>query len=155
MSPLANAIWWLGFTASGVCIEAVAPGLDALVPGVIILLQERDYKAMLWLLPLFILLQEGVGSSPFGGSVLWYLAVVICYRLGRRFFPAGNFIFVFALSAVLGAALYGLQWLQAPVRGIVFDMNATMDACLLQAAYVPFMWKLCAMLRPKAGHAEE
>lgn len=155
MSPFANAVWWFGFTAFAVCIEALAPELDALVPGLIILLQERDYKGMLWLLPFFILLQEGMGSSPFGGSVLWYVAIIVCYRVGRWIFSADNFLFVFVLSAVLGAALYGLQWLQAPVRGIVFDMHKTMDACLLQAAYVPFMWKLCVMMRPKAEHAEE
>ena len=49
--------------ACAIVLQAAVPGLDVLTVGLIILLQERDYKNMLWLLPVFILLQEGMFKS--------------------------------------------------------------------------------------------
>ena len=70
MSKFRNICWWFFFIAAAICLQALAPGLDVLAVGIIILLQERDYKNMLWLLPLFVLLQEGMGTRVFGGVIV-------------------------------------------------------------------------------------
>ncbi|MBQ7618195.1 MAG: hypothetical protein IJS50_04910, partial [Desulfovibrio sp.] len=64
MSGFTNVSWWLAFTCVGIITEMLIPRIDALVSGLILLLQERAYLTILWLLPLFVFLQEGLGSRP-------------------------------------------------------------------------------------------
>lgn len=153
---LRNVAWWLCFVYLAICAQTLAPGLDVLVVGLIILLQEEDYQSMFWLLPLFCLLQEGMGTRPFGSALLWYAAVVAIYILGRWLFEARNFIFVFLLSASLGCVYFALAWLMAPLQNIPFHMAESMDKALTQALFMPFAWKMLAALRPgPMGDREE
>ena len=147
MSKFRDIAWWVCFIVAAVVLQAAVPGLDVLTVGLIILLQERDYKNMLWLLPLFILLQEGMGTRPFGAVIVWYAAVMALFKMGRWLFEVENFIFVFLLSACLGAAYYGVAWLMAPLQNLPFDVQGTMDASLIQAIFVPFAWRLLVATR--------
>ena len=155
MSRLRNVLWWLGFCACAVALQTAVPGLDALVVGLVILLQERDYKNMLWLLPLFVLLQEGMGTRIFGGIIVWYAAVIALFKLGRWLFEVENFIFVFLLSSCLGGAYYGVSWLMAPLQDLPFNVRDTLDKSLIQALYVPFAWRLLVAVRPGNRHEAE
>lgn len=155
MSTLRDVIWWLSFLAAAVGIQAFVPGLDVMTVGLIILLQERDYKNMLWLLPLFILLQEGMGTRVFGGVIVWYIAVIVLFRMGRWLFEAENFLFIFLLSACLGAAYFGVAWLMAPLQDLPFNFQDTLDKSLIQAIFIPFAWKLLVATRHGKAHAAE
>ncbi|ATD80143.1 MULTISPECIES: hypothetical protein [Desulfovibrio] len=155
MSTLRDVIWWLCFLAAAVGIQAFVPGLDVMTVGLIILLQERDYKNMLWLLPLFILLQEGMGTRVFGGVIVWYIAVIVLFRMGRWLFEAENFLFIFLLSACLGAAYFGVAWLMAPLQDLPFNFQDTLDKSLIQAIFIPFAWKLLVATRHGKAHAAE
>lgn len=150
-----NVAWWLCFTVLAVCVEAVAPGLDAMVVGLIILLQEDDYRDMLWLAPLFILLQEGMGTRPFGAIIVWYAAVAGIFIIGRWLFQTKNFLFMFLLSACLGAAYFGLAWVMDPLQNRPFNLEETLDNSLIQALFIPFAWILLTRLRPRAAEDEE
>jgi len=101
MQAVRNIFWWLCFVALGICVQSLVPCLDALVVGLVILLQERDYKNLCWLLPLFVLLQEGIGTSPFGATIVWYALVCLIYRLLRWLLGLGNFFLVLLLSICL------------------------------------------------------
>lgn len=142
-----NILWWLCFIALAICVQALAPGLDVLVVGLIILLYERDWMDMLWLLPLFALLQEGMGTRPFGATVVWYGATVGIFLVGRWFFEVGNFFFMFLLSAALGCAYYVVAWLMAPLQDLTFNVHDTLDKSLLQAIFMPFAWRLLVAVR--------
>lgn len=155
MSTLRDVIWWLCFLTAAVGIQAFVPGLDVMTVGLIILLQERDYKNMLWLLPLFILLQEGMGTRVFGGVIVWYIAVIVLFRMGRWLFEAENFLFIFLLSACLGAAYFGVAWLMAPLQDLPFNFQDTLDKSLIQAIFIPFAWKLLVATRHGKAHAAE
>ncbi|WP_291438746.1 hypothetical protein [Desulfovibrio sp.] len=155
MSTLRDVIWWLCFLAAAVGIQAFIPGLDVMTVGLIILLQERDYKNMLWLLPLFILLQEGMGTRVFGGVIVWYIAVIVLFRMGRWLFEAENFLFIFLLSACLGAAYFAVAWLMAPLQNLPFNFQDTLDKSLIQAIFIPFAWKLLVATRHGKAHAAE
>ncbi|MFT4300295.1 MAG: hypothetical protein QM579_00930 [Desulfovibrio sp.] len=155
MSTLRNIIWWLCFLAAAVGIQAAVPGLDVMTVGLIILLQERDYKNMFWLLPLFILLQEGMGTRTFGGVIVWYVAVIALFRMGRWLFEAENFLFIFLLSACLGAAYYGVAWLMAPLQDLPFNVQDILDKSLIQAIFIPVAWKILVATRHGKGHASE
>ncbi|MEG6503706.1 MULTISPECIES: hypothetical protein [unclassified Desulfovibrio] len=155
MIALRDIIWWLCFLAAAVGIQAWIPGLDVMTVGLIILLQERDYKNMLWLLPLFILLQEGMGTRVFGGVIVWYMAVIVLFRMGRWLFEAENFLFIFLLSACLGAAYFAVAWLMAPLQDLPFNFQDTLDKSLIQAIFIPFAWKLLVATRHGKAHAAE
>ena len=155
MSKFRNICWWLFFMAAAIGLQALTPGLDALAVGIIILLQERDYKNMLWLLPLFVLLQEGMGTRVFGGVIVWYAAIIVLFKLGRWLFEVENFIFMFLLSSCLGAAYYGVAWLMAPLQDIPFNVQDTLDKSLIQALFLPFAWRLLIATRHWTMYDEE
>ncbi|WP_297826511.1 hypothetical protein [uncultured Desulfovibrio sp.] len=155
MSKFRNICWWLFFMAAAIGLQALTPGLDALAVGIIILLQERDYKNMLWLLPLFVLLQEGMGTRVFGGVIVWYAAIIVLFKLGRWLFEVENFIFIFLLSSCLGAAYYGVAWLMAPLQDIPFNVQDTLDKSLIQALFLPFAWRLLIATRHWTMYDEE
>lgn len=147
MNNWKNILWWLCFIIIAVCVQTAVPGLDLLVVGLIILLQEDDYRDMLWLLPLFVLIQEGTGTRPFGSSIIWYTATIAIFRLGRRFFKSEHFLFIFFLSACLGGAYYCVAMLMAPLQNLPFNVEETLDKSLLQAIVMPFAWRLMVALR--------
>lgn len=148
--------WWLCFIILSVCVQALAPGLDILAVGLIILLQEDDYKGMLWLLPLFILLQEGMGTRHFGASLIWYAAIIALFKLGRWIFDSRKFLFIFLLSACMGAAYFALAWLLAPLQNLVFNMDDTLEKSIAQAIFIPFAWRMIIAIRkPKYDDEEE
>lgn len=155
MEKISNFAWWLCFIYVGVCIQTLAPGLDVLAVGLIILLQEEDYKAMLWLAPLFCLLQEGMGTRPFGTALIWYGAIIASFILGRWLFEARNFIFIFLLSGSLGVTYFLVAWLTAPLQNIAFNFPDTLDKALTQAIFMPFAWRMLLALRPGYGKAGE
>ena len=155
MKKLSNVLWWAFFVFLSVVIQAFVPGLDALVVGRVILLQARDYKNLLWLLPLFILLQEGMGTRVFGTAIIFYTATFLLFRMGRWLFEVENFVFIFLLSSCIGVAYFGVYWLMAHLHDIVFSYKTTIDLCLVQALYVPFAWRFFTALRPKVTNAEE
>ena len=78
MQAVRNIFWWLCFVALGICVQSLVPCLDALVVGLVILLQERDYKNLCWLLPLLLALlllwlllaALGILPSPLPASCL-------------------------------------------------------------------------------------
>ncbi|MBO4334858.1 MAG: hypothetical protein J5846_03365 [Desulfovibrio sp.] len=147
MRGIGNVCFWLAFTAVGLVCEMLIPRIDALICGFILLLQERNYRTLCWLLPLFVLLQEGLGSRTFGGSIVWYAVIFLLFRIGERFFNSGTFIFVFFLSAAFGAASYGLNVLMAPLQDLEIDVQQLIDSSLAQAIFLPLSWCVIKYLR--------
>lgn len=150
-----NVLWWVCFIAAAIAIQSAVPGLDVLAAGLIILLQERDWRGLAFLLPLFILLQEGIGTTPFGAAILLYAAAIVMFRLGRWLFETENFIFIFLLSACLAGAYYGVAWLMAPLQNIAFNVEDTLDKCLIQAIFLPFAWRVLVASRGGCQQEEE
>lgn len=140
--------WWLCFVYAAICIQTLSPGLDVLVVGLIILLQEEDYKGIIWLLPLFCLIQEGIGTRPFGAALIWYSVAVAFFLVGKWLFEAKNFLFIFLLSISLGCAYFIIAWLMAPLQNIPFNLEDTLDKSLVQAIFIPFAWKALVAIRP-------
>ena len=67
-----NLVWWGGYASIGISLQAVLPGLDFLLPGLIRAIQERKKAQFLWVAALFLLIQEGTGSMLFGGTLVSY-----------------------------------------------------------------------------------
>lgn len=155
MTNWRNAVFWICFIIFAICVQAFAPGLDVLVVGLIILLQEEDYRGMIWLLPLFVLLQEGMGTRPFGAIIIWYAAVIMLFKLGRWLFNTKNFVFIFILSACLGGTYFAIAWLMAPLQNLAFNVSDTLDKSLVQAVFLPFAWYALSSMRNNHTDEEE
>ena len=96
-----------------------------------------------------------MGTRVFGGVIVWYIAVIVLFRMGRWLFEAENFLFIFLLSACLGAAYFGVAWLMAPLQDLPFNFQDTLDKSLIQAIFIPFAWKLLVATRHGKAHAAE
>ncbi|MDR2819710.1 MAG: hypothetical protein LBB60_04175 [Desulfovibrio sp.] len=155
MNQVRNIVWWLCFITTAVCVQTLVPCLDVLAAGLFILLQERDYKNMLWLLPLFVLIQEGAGTRLFGGAIVWYCAVIIFFKIGQWLFEVENFIFIFLLSGCLVAPYYAINWLMAPLQNLPFDTRDTLDKALLQALFLPLVWRFLVITRRRKIKADK
>lgn len=155
MSVWRKVTGWSIFTIAAICLQALMPGIDVMAVGVLILMDEKDYKGLLWLLPLFILLQEGMGSRPFGALIIWYAAIIALFKLGQWFFNARNFLFMFLLSACLGCAYYVLEWLMAMLQDVPFNVPDCLDKSLTQAIFMPFAWSMLIAFRKKPAEKEE
>jgi hypothetical protein len=142
-----NIFWWLCFALAAVWAQSRLPGLDALAAGIIILFQERDYRNMLWLLPVFILIQEGMGTRFFGGAIIWYTAVVLFFLIGHWLFEVDTFLFVLILSASLVAPYMAIEALMAPLQQLPFQPMQSLDKSVMQAVFLPFAWQLLVWSR--------
>ena len=142
-----NVLWWLGFFYAGVCLQGFLPGLDALVIGLLLALQERKPLQIAWLLPVLVLVQEGSGSLDFGASILWYLAVVALFFMGHWLFEVENLLFMFLLSGCMGVAHMGIIRLMAALQYTPVDEATLLDESILQALFIPFAWRFAGMTR--------
>ena len=150
-----SVIWWLLFLPVALVIQLAVPGLDALVIGLILTLQERRHKDLLWLLPVLIILQEGMGAQEFGGMVLWYASVIAFFLLGRWLFEVENFLFVFLLSTCLGAGRFALLYVLAPLQDLHIDVQTALDEGVIQALFIPIAWRLAYLSRHWVRNDEE
>ncbi len=140
-------VWWALFIPLAIMIQARFPALDALLIGLILILQERRYKSLLWLLPLLILVQEGIGSRAFGGMVLWYCMIIVLFAVGRWLFEVQNILFVLLISVCLGALHFSLVYLLAPLQDLPVDIHLLTHESVVQAAFVPLAWWIAAFTR--------
>lgn len=150
-----NAIWWACFLPLAFVVQVYVPGLDALVIGLIIVLQERRYKDLLWVLPLLVLLQEGMGSREFGGVIAWYMAVIVFFNLGRWLFEVENILFICLLALCLGVSHFIIVYLMAPLQNLPVDIQLLTDECLVQALFVATVWWLAYYSRKGIQAGEE
>jgi hypothetical protein len=133
-------LWWLAYTVAAVWIQRALPGLDAFGPAVVILLQERRLRQLLWLLPCWILLQEGMGSAPFGTMILWYAGLVVFFVLGRWLFESRNVLFVFFIGVFMGGWHFLLLSGMAVLQGLALDPQRLAWDSVQQAVAFPLGW---------------
>lgn len=143
--------WWFSFFVLAILLQALCPGLDALVGALLLVLKNRDYRALFWLLPLLIILQEGMGTRIFGTIVLWYVAVILIFWVGRWMFESNRLTFVLLLSICLGGAYFGIAWLITPLDANVsmgFDVESMLRISAIETGYIPIIWWICSKTYP-------
>lgn len=144
---LRDALWWTSFLMAGIWMQQLLPGIDALIIGLIIALQEGRIARLLWVLPTIILLQEGMGTLAFGSTLLWYGATIALFYMGRWLFEVENFVFVFLLSACLGLVHYLISDMMASLQNLELPLRQLMDESILQALFIPPTWRAALELR--------
>ncbi len=147
-------IWWLCFIPITIYLQAVFPAVDILLIGLILTLQEKRYKDLSWLLPLLIILQEGMGTREFGGMVLWYFTVIILVLVGRWLFEVQNILFVLLISSCLGVAHFVLAYLLAPLQDLHINAEQLSQDSIMQAVFIPVAWWIAQLTRQWTHHAD-
>ena len=136
-----NITWWLAFLYIGISAQNAFPGLDVLVIGLLVALQERRIMQFACLLPVLVLIQEGGGTLDFGASLLWYSAVIALFFVGHWLFEVENMVIMFMLSACIGAAHMGVVQIMAVLQSTPIDRSLLLDESVLQALLIGLAWR--------------
>lgn len=147
-----NVGWWFCYCVAGIALQALMPGLDFLLPGFILALQERRPAQTLAVGGLFLLIQEGMGSMAFGGTLLWYTVAAILYHVGCSLFQGSSVLFVFLLGCLLSGVHYLIFALLATLQDIPWHPSLLLDECLFQAFFIPLGWWTACILRRMVIH---
>lgn len=144
-----NVIWWLIYAIAAIWAQKFVPGIDFLLPGLIIALQEQRPLQTFWLVICFSLIQEGCGTMSFGPAVAQYLIAILLFQAGRWLFEAQNISFVLLLSAALGLVHYGILHIMAMLQDIPMQFNTLTQESIIQALSIPICWLLIRLFRTR------
>lgn len=144
---LRNLAWWSIFFIISILLQRTLPGIDFLVIGLLISLQERNPLQILWILLTIVIIQEGCGTLDFGVSILWYSCVIGLYFIGCWLFETKNLLFVFLLSICIGLTKFFIIILMSHLQNLPDNFSLLIDECILQSILIPFIWKLASLTR--------
>jgi hypothetical protein len=150
---LIRLVWWFTYIVGALVLQQQIPGVDALTPGFLLALQEKNPWRTFWLFLVFVLIQEGCGSLHFGSAILWYGGQAAFFRIGERFFVSDNFLFVFMLSLVLGVYHVLLVMFMCAVQGLPVEYVALLRESILQALLIPLVWGVVYISRPRSTYS--
>lgn len=145
MNPAAIAFWTV-FTACGIWLQSLIPGVDFLAPGLILALQQEKWTVTIWLGLAWLFIQEGTGSLAFGTGLLWYGVLTALYYLGHWLFEAKNFLFMFILGASLGLSHLLLTQVMAVLQDWTIPPERLIIEGILQALIFPVEWGLIFLI---------
>jgi hypothetical protein len=151
MKTIRRIFWWAAYITGALIVQQSIPGVDALMPGFLLSLQEKRPQQSAVLCALFLLIQEGAGSLQFGSGLLWYGGQIVLFHLSRRFFVDDNILFIFLLSLALGMYHGLLTLFMCSVQKMPVEYLTLSQESLLQAAVIPFLWGLAYFFRPKSS----
>lgn len=152
---LYNFIWWFVFFIVAIIAQSILSGIDFLLVGVIIALQERKIGQLIWVILAAILLQEGMGTLPFGSALLWYVSAIVVFYGGRALFEAENFIFIFLVSALLGILHYFFIFFMVSLHDLPINNTRLLWECAIQIMIIPPLWRLAYFLRRNIKTSED
>lgn len=143
-----RALWWALFIVAALWAQRLVPGVDFLAAGLAVSLQNESRARSVFLAVIFVLIQEGVGSQPFGAALLWYWILALLYSLGGWLFQARSLPFMALLGLALGLTHFLLTFAMATlaVKGVPFDR--VLNESLLQAVAFPVEWALADRAYP-------
>lgn len=146
---LVNTAWWAVYLAAGLGLQVHFPGVDALIPGIMLSCQERRPQQTLWLCLIAILVQEGTGSLAFGSSLLWYGSLLLFFSLGRLLFVTGSLFFVVLIAAVLGLTHSALLYVTSSLQGFQVDTYRLAEQAMAQALLIPPLYAVASLFRKR------
>ena len=150
-----NIIWWTAFFILAILGQMLLPGIDLMVVGLIIAMQERNPLQIIWVLIICMLLQEGPGTMDFGASFCWYGLTMFIYYMGRAIFETENIFFILLVCASLGALHFGLMHIFSGLQGVSVPFKRLALESVGEMLIVPILWLALHRLRGGvARHAD-
>lgn len=141
--------WWAIYIIGAVILQRFIPGVDALLPGLLVSLHDRKPAQTFWLFIIFVLIQEGCGSLMFGSAILWYGGVIVLFRMLQGLVMPESIVFILVLSAVAGGFHGALTLLMCSVQNIMPHHSMVLRESIVQALLIPPMWGLVQIFRPR------
>ena len=155
LSGIQNLLWWGLYFVAGVWVQQRFPGIDALLPGFLIALQEKRWQQRVWVGLFCVLIQEGTGSLAFGAAVLWYGGLFLLFLGGRWFFVTDSLFFVVLLSGAMGVYNVLVTLSLTSLQKLSFPLERLLEQSIAQALIIPPLWGIAMLTRKKgARHAE-
>lgn len=148
-SRFANTVWWAAYLAVGLGLQLNFPGIDALIPGIILSCQEQRLRQTLILCLTALLIQEGAGSLAFGSALLWYGSLLFFFFTGRVFFVTGSLFFVVLLALVLGITHVALLYVTSSLQGFSVDAYRLAQQAMAQALLIPPLYAVASLFRKR------
>lgn len=142
-----NLLWWSAYIIVAIWLQKLMPGLDALVPALIICLQDENKQQTAAFVIVCMIIQEGTGTLPFGASIIWYSIVIATYYVGGWFFMGGNLMFVIVLSIAMGVSRALIFLGMGLLQPLSLDYSSMYRVYALQVLLTPFIWALGAKTR--------
>lgn len=149
MNRIGNAVWWAVYILVGVLLQVQFPGVDALIPGLILSCHEGRPRQTTWLFLMCILIQEGTGSLHFGSALLWYGGMLLLFALGRGFFVTGSLFFTVLLAVALGGYHALLLYAFSSLQGLVLSTQALVEQAAAQALLIPPLYAVAILIRKR------
>lgn len=150
---LHNIFWWGAFLAAGIWAQTLLPGVDLLLPAILVSMQENRGTQTFWLVVTFTLVQDGTSAMAFGTGFLWYSAIVILFSAGRSVFETENPLFIALLSILMGAWHVGLMIIMGNLQSMELPLARLLTEAALQAAITPVTWTILYRLRGRSRHS--
>lgn len=141
--------WWGTYTIIAIWAQKLVPGVDFLVPGLVLSMQERPGWRTFVLVCFWVLLQEGMGNMAFGYAIMWYGLLALFYLLGQWLFEARSFLFMCLLGLGLGVLHPLLIYSLAILQGISWPVGPTIWEGVAQALTFPAVWLVAKRFLPK------
>ncbi len=115
-------LFWSLYAVLGIWVEYFIPGIDFFAPAVLVCLEMGKVRQLCWLLPLWILLQEGTGTTAFGNSILWYILLIASFKAGQYIFESKNFGFIMLFGVFMAVVYFVLTYVMSVgMQGLVID----------------------------------
>lgn len=150
-----NVLWWSLYCVLAVWMQLHFPGIDALLPGLLISLQEKRWRQTIWIALTCVLIQEGTGTLAFGATILWYGGLILLFHGGRWFFVTNSLFFVVLLSGALGLFNVVVLLSLTTLQKLAFPFDLVLEQSLAQALIIPPLWGIAMLTRKKVfRHAE-
>lgn len=138
--------WWAAYTFLGIWLQDLFSGIDCFGPVLILCLQNGRYKSLFWLALVWILIQEGTGSLPFGSSLLYYGGLAAFFLASRPYLKTGSLPFILFLSILAGLWYVLSIHLFVSLQPIQVDlMQLAGQAARLTMAF-PLLWLLVSTI---------
>ncbi len=142
-------LWWAGFAVVAIWIQRFVPGVDFLAPGILFCIQREKMTQAFWMAVVWVLIQEGCATLPFGYAIISYVTIYALYRGGMMFFDVQSFMF----ATLCGAALGVLHPLLLGVMTMLADMGGAHDRYIMegiiQGVVFPLEWLAIRLLYPE------
>lgn len=142
-----NLFWWVGYIIVAILLQRLVPGLDALVPALIICLQDDNKQQTTIFLVICMIIQEGTGTLPFGASLIWYCTVVATYYIGGWFFVGESIMFILVLSISMGVSRALIFIGMGLLQPLPLDYQSMYPTYILQVLLTPIIWGIGSKTR--------
>ncbi len=142
-----NLVWWGVFLIVSIWLQMFFPGLDLLLPGLLLAMHEGKRTQTAWVFILFVLVQEGLGSLDFGACALWYLSVMFLFVATHWIFQTESLLFMLLISLASGGIHYLVILLMTSLQQMSIDMDLLLHESVYQVAASFIVWKAAILSR--------